>query len=322
MLTLAPLAAATPVCTPGCAIKLNGLHCGFRTGAECPRPFKIDDVNASANTWGSSENANLLPNAQQAARARCNATSTFTSLKSGGWCLVKAAGGVGVEGHGVARHAFVRQLHELLLGGTNGESAPVWSVADFGAGVGQYGRSLLGIDSRHRYAAYDGAGNVEEMTGGLVSFADMTLPITLPRADFVLSLEVGEHVPRAHEGMFVRNIHAHNACGVLISWASLNQGGSNHVNTHDPGYVRSIFEELGYVYDAVWSARMQYGYASKTDNLKLARMASWSVAEANDYCDNATFQPPSKNFYPRCKLMLLRRAVPLRRHCIRAGKRL
>ncbi len=312
MLTLAHLVAATPTCTPGCAIRVNGTRCGFRTGVECPRPFTIDDLNASANTWGSNENKNLLPNAQQAARARCSATSTFTSLKSGGWCLVKAAGGVGIQGHAVARPAFVRQLHELLLGG---ESAPRWSVADLGAGVGQYGRSLLGIDSRHRYAAYDGAGNVEEMTGGFVSFADMTLPITLPRADFVLSLEVGEHVPRAHEGMYLRNIHAHNACGVLISWASLNQGGSNHVNTHDAGYVRSIFEELGYVYDAVWSARMQYSYASGTDNLQLARTARWSVAQATIYCDDATFQPPLRGFYPKCKLMLLRRAVPLRQHC-------
>jgi hypothetical protein len=43
----------------------------------------------------------------------------------------------------------------------------------------------------------------------------LTLPLALPITDWVLSLEVGEHVPSASEGMLIRNIHRHNCKGVI-----------------------------------------------------------------------------------------------------------
>jgi hypothetical protein len=60
---------------------------------------------------------------------------------------------------------------------------------------------------------FDGAGNVEEVTGGFVRFADLSLPLQMPRADWVVALEVGEHIPSAFEPTFVRNLHAHNCRG-------------------------------------------------------------------------------------------------------------
>lgn len=130
------------------------------------------------------------------------------------------------------------------------------SVADFGAGLGQYGKALRQLDPRHRYTGYDGAGNSALMTDGFVRFADLGLPLALPRAHWVLSLEAGEHVPREREGMLLRNIHAHNCVGVIVTWATINQWGDGHVNTHDPPYLISIFEELGYVRDVALSERM------------------------------------------------------------------
>ena len=58
------------------------------------------------------------------------------------------------------------------------------SVVDMGAGIGQYGRALLSRDPRHRWRGYDGAGNVEEVTSGFVSFFDLTIPLSLQRADW------------------------------------------------------------------------------------------------------------------------------------------
>ena len=49
------------------------------------------------------------------------------------------------------------------------------------------------------YAAYDGAGNVEEYTNGFVRYVDLTLPLHLGVSEWVLSLEVGEHVPSEFE---------------------------------------------------------------------------------------------------------------------------
>ena len=51
------------------------------------------------------------------------------------------------------------------------------------------------------------------------------------RADWVLSLEVGEHVPPAHEMMYLRNLHAHACQGLVLSWAYLGKYGVGHVNT-------------------------------------------------------------------------------------------
>lgn len=96
------------------------------------------------------------------------------------------------------------------------------------------------------WRGYDGAGDVAEQTGGYVSFFDLTLPLSLPRADYVLSLEVGEHVPSKHEASVIRNLHAHNNCGILLSWAHLWQSGHHHVNNHGMDYLERVFTGLGY----------------------------------------------------------------------------
>ena len=41
------------------------------------------------------------------------------------------------------------------------------------------------------YEAYDGAGNIDAYTHGNVKFFDLTLPLGLPKREWVLSLEVG-----------------------------------------------------------------------------------------------------------------------------------
>jgi hypothetical protein len=113
-------------------------------------------------------------------------------------------------------------------------------------GLGQYGHALLSADPGVRWRGFDGAGNIEEVTGGFVQFVDLSVPLSLPRADWVLSLEVGEHVPSRLEAMVVRNLHAHNCRGVLLSWASLWQSGYRHVNNHGHAYLTRLFRGLGY----------------------------------------------------------------------------
>jgi hypothetical protein len=47
-------------------------------------------------------------------------------------------------------------------------------------------------------------GNIVEFTQQLVHYVDLTLDLSFPPADWVLSLEVGEHIPHQHEEAFVR----------------------------------------------------------------------------------------------------------------------
>lgn len=122
------------------------------------------------------------------------------------------------------------------------------TVNNFGAGVGQYGHLLRSLDPGVLWMPYDGAGNVETYTKGYVSWFDLSIPLSLPRADWVVSLEVREHVLAAFEQMCIRNLHAHNCQGVILSWAVLNQPGVAHINNHRNEYIIDIFQQLGYFY--------------------------------------------------------------------------
>ena len=201
---------------------------------------------------------------------------------SGGWCLERRGGRVVrlplgqdyflPQYHVEADALVVGTLAQLLRGEWDGgwrtgprdgvdggQASHYYSLTDVGAGVGQFGRALLSLDGKFRYHGYDGAGNIDEMSGGLVQFADFSRPAHLVVSDWVLSLEVGEHVPRQFERAYIENLHVHNCRGVILSWAQPNQPGHGHVNAHSPAYVRDIFQELGYAYDDRLSQAMRKG---------------------------------------------------------------
>ena len=190
-----------------------------------------------------------------------------TPCRGGSWCTVNLPNQMSYDlppGHLAADSVVIRLLVGVLSICDDGRECfgrPGWesgcscsvmrslSVLDLGAGVGQYGRALLSKSSRHRYRGLDGAGNVEEVTDGFVRFADLTKPLATPRADWVLSTEVGEHIPTPLEPAFVRNLHAHACRGIILSWAVPGKWGIGHTNTHTPSYLAHIFQELGYLLD-------------------------------------------------------------------------
>ncbi len=126
---------------------------------------------------------------------------------TGGWCLFPD-GHTGASGHKPADRGLAAELSGLFDG---------QSVADFGAGLGQYGEAIRGMRS---YVAYDGALNVEEFTFGRVTWLDMTTPFTLAEpVDWVLSLEVGEHMPPESTEDFIASLARNARVGVVVSWA-------------------------------------------------------------------------------------------------------
>ena len=127
-------------------------------------------------------------------------------------------------------------------------AAASYSLADFGAGVGQTCSALQAANAAQRCTSYDGAGNVESVTHNFVQWVDLTRPLALPRADWVVSLEVGEHVPHEFEPMLIRNLHAANCRGIVLSWGTYTPGKRGHgdANYHSASYLVAIFESLGY----------------------------------------------------------------------------
>ena len=119
-------------------------------------------------------------------------------------------------------------------------------VVEFGAGHGCYTSFLRGLGLR--VSAYDGIEGVGGLTHGLVTTADLTLRLSLPSADWVLAMEVAEHVPRMHEKQLLANIHRHNREGVVLSWAN-SAIGHGHYNPRSNAYVVHQLAQMGYAHD-------------------------------------------------------------------------
>ena len=83
-----------------------------------------------------------------------------------------------------------------------------------------------------------------------VKFLDLTLPqYWLPRYDWVLSMEVLEHIPAQYETVVLDNIDRAAGHGVVLSWAVIGQGGFRHINNRSPAYVNQTMYHRGFILD-------------------------------------------------------------------------
>ena len=99
-------------------------------------------------------------------------------------------------------------------------------VASFGDGPGRYKQLLSDSGKLSGYDAYDGAPYCDITSEGRVRFLDLTLPqYGLPLYDWVMSLEVAEHIPADFQAVYVDNINRHAKEGIVLSWARPGQGG-------------------------------------------------------------------------------------------------
>ena len=97
-----------------------------------------------------------------------------------------------------------------------------------------------------RYDAYDGAPFTQESTSGVVRYIDLTLPqYWLPRYDWVLCLEVIEHIPKSHESVALDNIVRPASEGIVLSWAKHLQPGYGHINPRESDYVNATMTQRG-----------------------------------------------------------------------------
>ena len=79
----------------------------------------------------------------------------------------------------------------------------------------------------------------------------------LPTYELVLSLEVGEHIPKEFESNFLDNVTLMTGKTIILSWAVKGQGGTGHFNEQNNPYVISQMESRGFRYDPDMSARLR-----------------------------------------------------------------
>ncbi|MCX6990628.1 MAG: glycosyltransferase family 25 protein [Chlamydiae bacterium] len=143
-------------------------------------------------------------------------------------------------------HKFDPLLAKALVNFFNKEN--VKTVADFGCGVGDYVKTLR--QQEIQCDGYDGNPESPKISGGIVKVLDLSQSFSLEkRFDWVLCLEVGEHLPKKYETTLIENLHKHNAKGIILSWAVKGQGGYGHFNEQSNDYVKDMMSRYGYEND-------------------------------------------------------------------------
>ena len=165
--------------------------------------------------------------------------------------------GYGVGKEIVDRHVFDEGLSLKLVDFFKKVEAQ--TIIDLGAGLGDYVKVLLknGLDAR----GYDGNPASQTLSDGYVSVMDLTLPINLGKADWVLTLEVAEHLPPQYEEIFLNTVHKLNKKGVVLSWAVEGQGGFGHFNERNNDYAKKKMADLGYENDLAAEKFLREGRA-------------------------------------------------------------
>jgi hypothetical protein len=117
-------------------------------------------------------------------------------------------------------------------------------VVDLGCGEGKYVQKF-NLSSSINANGYDGNPNTDNIP--FCKTADLTEPlkIKLP-ADYILCLEVGEHIPKEHTAQLIDNIKSNSIKGIVISWAIPGQGGDGHVNELPNDEIKAMFAEYEY----------------------------------------------------------------------------
>jgi hypothetical protein len=97
--------------------------------------------------------------------------------------------------------------------------------------------------------AYDGNPNTPTLSNGLGAVLDLSVDTNLNhKYECVLSLEVGEHIPKQYEDIFINNICKHSNKLIIISWAIIGQAGDGHVNCQNNDYIISKITEQKFEY--------------------------------------------------------------------------
>ncbi len=120
------------------------------------------------------------------------------------------------------------------------------SVADFGCGADAlYVQAMRdkGIES-YGYDAHQDTGRIP-----FCRTLNMVTDEPPPQRDWVLCLEVMEHIPPEFEHDALYMLDHCNREGIVMSWAYRGQGGTGHVNEKNVDEVITTFRNIGYTYD-------------------------------------------------------------------------
>lgn len=139
-----------------------------------------------------------------------------------------------------SKHHHDNRLCEYLI--SIFREKQVKNVLDLGCGSGLYAKKF--IDNNIACSCYDGHPDTKQITNGICETIDLSQEISLGNTyDCVMSLEVGEHIPKIYENNFINNIVKHSHNFIIISWAIPGQPGDGHINCQNNKYIIDNIQE-------------------------------------------------------------------------------
>jgi 2-polyprenyl-3-methyl-5-hydroxy-6-metoxy-1,4-benzoquinol methylase len=109
------------------------------------------------------------------------------------------------------------------------------TIVDIGCGNGKY--TSYFNDNGFYCIGFDGSPLTPELTNNLCHIMDFSEPANVGEYDLVFCLEVGEHIPKEYEQIFLDNIIRAAKKDVILSWALIGQQGDGHVNCQNNDYI-------------------------------------------------------------------------------------
>ena len=143
-------------------------------------------------------------------------------------------------------HIYDSRLSDAII--AIAKSKSIKQTYDFGSGHGEYTANF--IASNINCIGFDG--NPITSTIPNCKVQDLTdRNWQREPVDFLLCLEVCEHVPKEYELALIDSIvrHLNHGGTVILSWAIPGQGGLGHVNCQTNEYVIKLFQKRGFVYN-------------------------------------------------------------------------
>lgn len=150
------------------------------------------------------------------------------------------------ENYGKHDHVFCNELSDWVCDFLTPHKNK--NIIDMGCGLGNYLKELQNKGFKN-LLGLEGSQSRDWVFNN-IKIQDLTKDFYLgdESKGIVLSFEVGEHIPKEYESVFIENITKHCDSYLIISWAILNQPGNGHVNCMDNDDVIQKITDKGFIY--------------------------------------------------------------------------